>query len=69
MAELKPSTLAAQALGWTDPTFRAVVPPLVASTVYERADDGKDCTTEALSDLGSLGQVHSSRPRLVRDVL
>ena len=40
MAELKPSTLAAQALGWTDPTFRAVVPPLVASTVYERADDG-----------------------------
>ena len=34
------STLAAQALGWTDPATRAVVPPLVPSAPYERAPDG-----------------------------
>ena len=37
---LKPSTLTAQALGWTDPSTRAIVPPLVASAPYERAADG-----------------------------
>ena len=39
-ADVKPSTLAAQALGWTDPSTRAVVPPLVPSAPYERAPDG-----------------------------
>ena len=37
---LKASTLVAQALGWTDPSTRAVVPPLVLSALYERASDG-----------------------------
>ena len=37
---LKPSTLAAQALAWTDPSTRALVPPLVPSVPYERASDG-----------------------------
>ena len=37
---VKPSTLAAQALVWTDPSTRALVPPIVASAPYERAPDG-----------------------------
>ena len=37
---LKPPTLAAQALGWSDPLTRAIVPPVVASAPYERAPDG-----------------------------
>ena len=37
---LKRSTLAAQAMGGSDPATRAVVPPLVASAPYERAPDG-----------------------------
>ena len=37
---LKPSTLAAQALAWTDPSTRALVPPLVPSVPYTRASDG-----------------------------
>ena len=37
---VKPPTLAAQALGGSDPATRAVVPPLVASAPYERAPDG-----------------------------
>ncbi len=37
---VKPATLAAQALGWTDSSTRALVPPLVASVPYERASDG-----------------------------
>ena len=37
---LKPPTLAAQALGWSDPLTRAIVPPVVASVPYERAPDG-----------------------------
>ena len=37
---VKPSTLAAQALGWTDLSTRALVPPIVASAPYERAPDG-----------------------------
>ena len=35
-----PSTLAAQALGWVDPTTRAIVPPISPSATYERAKDG-----------------------------
>ena len=38
--EVKPATLTAQALGWTDTSTRALVPPLVASVPYERAADG-----------------------------
>ena len=38
--DLKRSTLAAQALGWSDPSTGAIVPPLVASAPYERAPDG-----------------------------
>lgn len=38
--DLKRSTLAAQALGGSDPSTRAIVPPLVASATYERAPDG-----------------------------
>ena len=38
--DVKLATLAAQALGWTDSSTRAVVPPLVASVPYERAADG-----------------------------
>lgn len=37
---LKPSTSAAQALGWRDLSTGAIVPPLVASAPYERASDG-----------------------------
>ncbi len=33
---LKPATLAAQALGWVEPTTRAVVAPIHVSTTYER---------------------------------
>ena len=37
---LRPETLAAQALGWDDPTTRAIVPPIHPSTTYTRdADD------------------------------
>ena len=36
----KPATLTAQALGWTDPSTRAVVPSVALSAPYERADDG-----------------------------
>ena len=37
---LKPPTLAAQALGWSDPLTGAIGPPVVASAPYERAPDG-----------------------------
>ena len=40
MSDPKRSTLAAQALGWRDPSTRALVPQLVLSTPYERASDG-----------------------------
>ncbi|MBX6324124.1 MAG: PLP-dependent transferase [Rhodospirillaceae bacterium] len=36
---LKPETLAAQALGWIEPTTRAVVPPVHVATTFERAAD------------------------------
>ena len=32
---LKPATLAAQALGWTEPSVHAVVPPIHPSTAYD----------------------------------
>jgi cystathionine gamma-synthase len=40
MSDLKPSTLAAQALGWRDPTTGALVPSVIPSAAYERAPDG-----------------------------
>ena len=39
-SDVKRSTLAAQALGGSDPSTGAIVPPLVASAPYERAPDG-----------------------------
>ncbi|HYM32889.1 MAG TPA: aminotransferase class I/II-fold pyridoxal phosphate-dependent enzyme [Candidatus Cybelea sp.] len=36
----RPETLAAQALGWIEPAFAGVVPPIHLSTTYERAADG-----------------------------
>jgi len=38
---LKPATLAAQALGWIEPTTRAVVPPIHVSTTYQRDPDNQ----------------------------
>jgi cystathionine gamma-synthase len=38
--KLKPETNAAQALGWIEPAFGAVVPPIHFATTYERAADG-----------------------------
>jgi len=38
--KLKPATLAAQALGWIEPTTRAVVPPIHVATTYQRDPDG-----------------------------
>jgi cystathionine gamma-synthase len=35
-----PATLAAQALGWIDPTTRDLVPPIHPSVSYERGEDG-----------------------------
>ena len=40
MSEYKPSTLAAQALGWRDATTHGLVPPIVPSVPYERSPDG-----------------------------
>ena len=37
---LKPSTLAAQALGWIEPATRSIVPAIYPSAPYERASDG-----------------------------
>jgi O-acetylhomoserine/O-acetylserine sulfhydrylase-like pyridoxal-dependent enzyme len=37
---LSPETLAAQALGDTEPAFRGLVPPIYPSTAYERDTDG-----------------------------
>ena len=39
-ADLKPSTVTAQAMGACDPTTKAIIPPLIASTPYERSPDG-----------------------------
>lgn len=38
-SNLKPETLAAQALGWIEPAMRDVVPPIHLSTTFERAAD------------------------------
>lgn len=35
-----PATLAAQALGWVEPSLRAIVPPIWPSASYERDPDG-----------------------------
>ena len=40
MSDVKPSTLAAQAMGWHDPSTGALVPSVVPSAPYERAPDG-----------------------------
>ena len=37
---LRPATLAAQALGWIEPSTRDLVPPIHPSASYERAADG-----------------------------
>lgn len=37
---MKPRTIAAEALGWIDQPFRAVVPAIHPATTYERAGDG-----------------------------
>ena len=36
---LQPATLAAQALGWIDPTTRAITAPINLSTTFEREPD------------------------------
>ena len=36
---LKPATLSAQALGWLDPSTRAVAPPIHPSTNYARDEN------------------------------
>ena len=38
---VRPETLAAQALGWVDGTTRAIVPPLHPATTYERDADNE----------------------------
>ena len=40
MSDVKPSTLAAQAMGWRDPSTGALVPSVIPSAPYERAPDG-----------------------------
>lgn len=40
MSDVKPSTLAAQALGWGHPSTGALVPSVTPSAPYERAPDG-----------------------------
>jgi cystathionine gamma-synthase len=39
--EAKPSTLAAQAMGWVDPTTRAVIPPIHTATTFIRDADNQ----------------------------
>jgi cystathionine gamma-synthase len=39
--EAKPSTLAAQALGWVDPSTRAVIPPIHTATTFIRDPDNQ----------------------------
>jgi cystathionine gamma-synthase len=40
-SEAKPSTLAAQAMGWVDPTTRAVIPPIHTATTFIRDPDNQ----------------------------
>ena len=37
--DFKPETLAAQALGWDEPAFQGIVPPIYPSTTYARPPD------------------------------
>ncbi|HTW35443.1 MAG TPA: aminotransferase class V-fold PLP-dependent enzyme [Rhizomicrobium sp.] len=39
--KLAPETIAAQALGWIEPTTRAISPPIHVSSTYERDEDGQ----------------------------
>ena len=39
--KLAPETLAAQALGWIDPTTKAIVPPVHLSSTYVRDEDNQ----------------------------
>ena len=39
--EFKPETLAAQALGWDEPAFQGIVPPIYPSTTYARPADNQ----------------------------
>jgi cystathionine gamma-synthase len=39
--ELKPETLAAQALGWDEPAFQGIVPPIYPSTTFARPADNQ----------------------------
>ena len=40
LENLRPQTLAAQALGWWEPSTRGLVPAIHPATTYERAADG-----------------------------
>ena len=39
--KIAPETLAAQSLGWVEPTTRAISPPIHVSSTYERDEDGQ----------------------------
>ena len=39
--DFKPETLAAQALGWDEPAFQGIVPPIYPSTTYARPADNQ----------------------------
>jgi len=39
--KISPETIAAQGLGWIEPTTRAISPPIHISTTYERDEDGQ----------------------------
>jgi cystathionine gamma-synthase len=41
MTKLKPSTLAAQAMGWVDPSTKAVIPPIHTATTFIRDPDNQ----------------------------
>ena len=43
LPDLKPATLAAQALGWDEPAYQGIVPPIYPSTTYARppSDQGR----------------------------
>ncbi len=39
--DFKPETLAAQALGWDEPAFQGIVPPIYPSTTFARPPDNQ----------------------------
>jgi cystathionine gamma-synthase len=45
--QLQPATLAAQALGWVDPTTRAIIPPIHLATTFIRDPDNQYRTGRA----------------------